>query len=84
MNVSDNVCGRGDSWYTMTKCNPCYRNLCYHAFGNEKEVVIAKEEGTKKMESSRPRPKACGRGKKFQGQDRGQRLRGPGHGQNKL
>jgi len=58
MNVGDNVCGRGDSWSTMTECNPCYRNLCYHAFGNEEEVVMAKEEGSKKKESSRPRPKA--------------------------
>ena len=58
MNVNDNMCGRGDSCSTMTERNPCYRNLCYHAFGNEEEVGMAKEEGSKKVESSRPRQKS--------------------------
>ena len=58
MNVNDNVWARGDSWSTMTERNHCYRNLCYHAFGNEEEVGMAKEEGSKKVESSRPRQKS--------------------------
>jgi len=71
MNVSDNVCGRGDSWSTMTECNPCYRNLCYHAFGNEEEVVMAKENGKLETEAKSLRPRQKSPNAKAEAKSRG-------------